>query len=60
VGMVVGIIFWGGFNTTMEATNTMTFCISCHERTLAKGETCIDCHDGIAHELPERPNDNDD
>ena len=29
--MVVGVIFWGGFNTAMEATNTMTFCISCHE-----------------------------
>ena len=27
----VGIIFWGGFNTAMEATNTMGFCISCHE-----------------------------
>jgi len=26
-----GIIFWGGFNTAMEATNTMDFCISCHE-----------------------------
>ncbi|MDP2087456.1 MAG: NapC/NirT family cytochrome c [Gemmobacter sp.] len=26
-----GIIFWGGFNTAMEATNTMGFCISCHE-----------------------------
>ena len=167
VGMVAGIIFWGGFNTAMEATNTMTFCISCHEmrdnvyqeyketihyknpsgvqatcsdchvprpwvykfirkveatrelyhkalgtidtpekfeakrlhlaervwksmrktasrecrnchdfnsmdlseqdryarkrheRALAKGETCIDCHDGIAHELPERPDDED-
>ena len=31
VGVVAGIIFWGGFNTAMEATNTMTFCISCHE-----------------------------
>lgn len=30
-GMVAGIIFWGGFNTAMEATNTMDFCISCHE-----------------------------
>lgn len=30
-GIVVGIIFWGGFNTAMEATNTMGFCISCHE-----------------------------
>lgn len=27
----VGIVFWGGFNTTMEATNNMGFCISCHE-----------------------------
>ena len=28
---VVGIVFWGGFNTAMEATNTTEFCISCHE-----------------------------
>jgi cytochrome c-type protein NapC len=31
VGVVLGIIFWGGFNTAMEATNTEAFCISCHE-----------------------------
>ncbi len=31
VGFVAGIIFWGGFNTFMEFTNTMTFCTSCHE-----------------------------
>ena len=31
VGFFSGIIFWGGFNTAMEATNTMGFCISCHE-----------------------------
>jgi nitrate/TMAO reductase-like tetraheme cytochrome c subunit len=31
IGIVAGIIFWGGFNTAMEATNTMGFCISCHE-----------------------------
>jgi len=31
VGFVTGIIFWGGFNTAMEATNTLEFCISCHE-----------------------------
>ena len=30
-GFVAGIIFWGGFNTAMEATNTEAFCISCHE-----------------------------
>jgi nitrate/TMAO reductase-like tetraheme cytochrome c subunit len=167
VGVVGGIIFWGGFNTVLEATNTMTFCISCHEmrdnvyqeyketihyknpsgvqatcsdchvpkpwiykfvrkikasnelyhkalgtidtrekfearrlylaervwasmratdsrecrnchdfnsmdlgeqdsyaskrhvRAVKKGETCIDCHDGIAHKLPERPDNSD-
>ncbi|MCE9687117.1 NapC/NirT family cytochrome c [Shewanella sp. AS16] len=26
-----GIIFWGGFNTVLELTNTEAFCISCHE-----------------------------
>lgn len=26
-----GIIFWGGFNTAMEATNQLEFCIGCHE-----------------------------
>ncbi len=31
VGGVAGIIFWGGFNTFMEHTNTLGFCISCHE-----------------------------
>ena len=31
LGLVAGIIFWGGFNTAMEATNTMEFCVSCHE-----------------------------
>jgi cytochrome c-type protein NapC len=29
--MLIGVILWGGFNTGMEATNTMDFCISCHE-----------------------------
>ncbi len=28
---IVGILFWGGFNTAMQATNNMSFCISCHE-----------------------------
>lgn len=30
-GFIAGIIFWGGFNTALEATNTEAFCISCHE-----------------------------
>ncbi len=29
--IVVGIVLWGGFNTALEATNTLEFCISCHE-----------------------------
>jgi cytochrome c-type protein NapC len=55
-----GIIFWGGFNTAMEATNTKDFCISCHEMNdfvykeyqgtihdvnrSGVGAVCSDCH----------------
>ncbi len=58
--MIVGVIFWGGFNTAMEMTNTLDFCISCHEMeenvyqeyrktihfTNRSGvrATCSDCH----------------
>ncbi len=31
VVFLIGVIAWGGFNTTMDATNTMEFCVSCHE-----------------------------
>ena len=31
VGGLGGVIFWGGFNTAMEMTNTLEFCTSCHE-----------------------------
>ncbi len=31
VGGIAGVVFWGGFNTFMEHTNTLGFCISCHE-----------------------------
>ncbi|MEO8118880.1 MAG: NapC/NirT family cytochrome c [Rhodoferax sp.] len=31
VGFFSGVFFWGGFNTAMEATNTLEFCVSCHE-----------------------------
>jgi cytochrome c-type protein NapC len=60
IGVALGIIFWGGFNTAMEATNTETFCISCHEMEVNVYEeytdtihyqnrtgvraTCPDCH----------------
>jgi cytochrome c-type protein NapC len=30
-GFVAGVIFWGGFNTALEATNTEKFCTGCHE-----------------------------
>jgi cytochrome c-type protein NapC len=31
IGMISGLVFWGGFNTGMEATNSLGFCTSCHE-----------------------------
>ncbi len=59
-GFVAGIIFWGGFNTALELTNTEAFCTSCHEMrdnvfvelqptihyTNRSGvrATCPDCH----------------
>ena len=60
VGVVLGVVGWGGFNTMMEATNTEAFCISCHEmkdnvyeeykKTIHYNNrtgvraTCPDCH----------------
>ena len=56
-----GIIFWGGFNWSMEATNTEAFCSSCHAPIVEEiRETihysnrsgvraiCSDCH--VPHE----------
>ena len=31
VGLISGIILWGGFNTALELTNTEAFCLTCHE-----------------------------
>jgi len=31
IGVILGIVLWGGFSAGMEATNTEAFCISCHE-----------------------------
>jgi cytochrome c-type protein NapC len=63
-GFLGGVIFWGGFNTALEATNTERFCVSCHEMrdnvfaelkdtihyTNRSGvrATCPDCH--VPHE----------
>jgi len=30
-GIILGIVFWGGFHWALELTNTESFCISCHE-----------------------------
>ncbi len=59
-GFIAGILFWGGFNTAMEYTNTEEFCVSCHEMEANPFEelkstvhytnrsgvraTCSDCH----------------
>lgn len=32
IGMfAAGIVFWGGFHTALDVTNTEAFCVSCHE-----------------------------
>ena len=31
VSFVMGVFFWGGFNTALEVTNTEAFCTGCHE-----------------------------
>jgi cytochrome c-type protein NapC len=60
VFFVIGILFWGGFHTGLEMTNTLEFCTTCHEmRDTVYQEyketihysnrtgvraTCSDCH----------------
>ncbi|WP_312959285.1 cytochrome c3 family protein [Stutzerimonas nitrititolerans] len=67
-GFLAGIVFWGGFNTALEATNTEAFCISCHEmednvymeikETIHYSNrsgvraTCPDCH--VPHEWTDK------
>jgi len=60
LAFAAGVIFWGGFNWTLELANTESFCISCHvmreniykdfrktvhfaNRTGVRA-TCPDCH----------------
>ena len=63
-GFIAGVVFWGAFNTVLEATNTERFCVTCHEMrdnvfeelkgtihyTNRSGvrATCPDCH--VPHE----------
>jgi cytochrome c-type protein NapC len=67
-GFIGGVLFWGGFNTALEATNTETFCVGCHEMgdnvfeelkstihyTNRSGvrATCPDCH--VPHEWTDK------
>lgn len=67
-GFITGIIFWGGFNTAMEFTNTEEFCIGCHEmrdnvyvelqetvhweNRTGVRATCPDCH--VPHEWTQK------
>ena len=65
IGIVGGIVIWGGLNMGMEYTNRSDFCMSCHEMTIPfeelkktvhyknrSGTTvqCADCH--VASVLP--------
>lgn len=58
-GFIAGIVFFVGFGTALEATNTTEFCVSCHEMKINLEEykktihfsnrsgvraTCADCH----------------
>ena len=31
IAFTAGLVFWGGFNTALEVTNTEQFCVGCHE-----------------------------
>lgn len=39
-GFIAGVVFWGAFNTVLEAANGEAFCTSCHEM-----------HDNVYEEL---------
>jgi len=65
LGFVGGILFWGAFNTGMDATNSEAFCSSCHAPIVAEiRETihysnrsgvraiCSDCH--VPHEWTDK------
>lgn len=43
IGIVIGIILWGGFNTALEQTNTLAFCAN----------TCHEMHDNVYVEYQE-------
>jgi len=62
-GIAAGVLGWGAFHTAMESTNTLEFCVSCHEMQIPFAEykesvhfrnpsgvraICTDCH--VPHE----------
>jgi len=65
MGFIGGVLFWGAFNTGMEATNSESFCSSCHAPIVREiKETihyanrsgvraiCSDCH--VPHEWTDK------
>ncbi len=59
LGIIIGILLWGGFNWGLAASNSEKFCVSCHEHQISFDElqeavhytnrtgvraTCADCH----------------
>ena len=60
LAFLAGVLFWGGFNWSLEVTNTEKFCVSCHvmeafvykeyqgsfhyANTSGVRATCPDCH----------------
>ena len=65
LGFIGGLLFWGAFNTGMEATNSEAFCASCHAPIVTEiRETihysnrsgvraiCSDCH--VPHEWTDK------
>ncbi len=65
MGFIGGLLFWGAFNTGMEATNSEEFCSGCHAPIVAEiQETihysnrsgvraiCSDCH--VPHEWSDK------
>ena len=66
-GILFGIIFWGGFHTVVEQTNSLAFCTTCHEMGYVYEEykesihyknaagvraICSDCH--VPHEWSDK------
>ncbi|TNF88416.1 MAG: hypothetical protein EP300_07965, partial [Gammaproteobacteria bacterium] len=58
-GLLIGMLFWSGLHSAVEVTNSLEFCVSCHELSQVYAEyrqsphyknaagvraVCADCH----------------